>query len=197
MTHRPVLLVDVMDTLVYNPFNREIPDYFGLTPAELLEQKDLRAWIQFELGEISEAEYFRRYFDGRRRFDDAEFKCVVRTAYRFLDGTEEFLQRLRHHGYEIHALSNYPVWFRDIEERLALSRFIEWSFVSCLTGVRKPDTEAFLGAARALERRPEDCLLIDDSLANCEAAQAVNMPAIHFMNATAAWAELVRRGHVT
>ena len=112
-------------------------------------------------------------------------------------GAEDLLEGLRNQGYEIHALSNYPVWFHDIERRLELSRFIEWSFVSCLTGIRKPDTEAFLGAACSLERQPEDCVLIDDSLANCAAAEAVNMPTIHFTNSTTAWAELVQRGYVT
>jgi HAD superfamily hydrolase (TIGR01509 family) len=197
MIDRPVLLVDVMDTLVYNPFNKEIPDYFGLTQSALLEDKDVDAWIQFERGEISEAEYFRRYSDGRRRFDVAEFKDVVERAYRFVDGAEEFLQRLRSEGYEIHALSNYPIWFKDIERRLGLSRFLQWSFVSCLTGVRKPSAEAYLGAAGSLKRQPADCLLIDDNLANCESAEAVCMPALHFTNWTAAWAELARRGYVT
>ena len=66
-----VLLVDVMDTLVYNPFNREIPDFFGLSLPELLEAKHPSAWARFETGEIDEAEYLRVYFRDGRDFDHA------------------------------------------------------------------------------------------------------------------------------
>ncbi len=84
MPRRPVLLFDVMDTLVYNPFNREIPAFFGLSPAALLDQKDPTAWPQFELGQIDEAEYYRRYFRDRRSFDHDAFEQVVADAYRWI-----------------------------------------------------------------------------------------------------------------
>lgn len=36
---------------------------------------------------------------------------VVQVAsYRFLDGMEELLQRLYSAGYQLHAMSNYPLW---------------------------------------------------------------------------------------
>ena len=100
---------------------------------------------------------------------------------------------LHKQGYEIHALSNYPVWFHDIERRLELSRFMKWSFVSCLTGVRKPDSEAFLGAARSLERQPKDCLFIDDSVANIETANGLGFQTIHFTSPVNLYANLCDR----
>ncbi len=96
----------------------------------------------------------------------------------------------------MHALSNYPIWYRTIENRLELSRFLKWTFVSCLTGFRKPELAAFLGAAQILNRPVETCLLIDDSMANCEAAERAGMPAIHFIDAGQLWQELQRRGLV-
>lgn len=191
---RPVILVDVMDTLVYNPFNREIPEFFGLSPSELLAQKHLTAWVRFETGEIDEAEYLRIYFADGRDFDHAAFLRVVRHAYRWLDGAEQLLISLRQHGFEIHALSNYPLWYRTIEARLKLSRYLNWSFVSCLTGVRKPDSAAYLGAADKLNRAVADCMFIDDCVANCQAAEAIGMPAIHFRDAASLRDALERRG---
>jgi len=41
-------------------------------------------------------------------------------------------------GVPLHALSNYPRWYQLIEDRLELSRYLRWSFVSCLIGMRKP-----------------------------------------------------------
>jgi HAD superfamily hydrolase (TIGR01509 family) len=182
MVDRPVILFDVLDTLVYNPFNREIPAFFGLSASELLAAKDPAVWPLFETGQIDEAEYLARYFRDQRSFDHAAFRRAVADAYRWMDGAEALLGRLRASGFEIHALSNYPIWYRTIERRLGLSRYLQWSFVSCLTGVRKPAAEAFRGAARSLDRPPETCLFIDDSRENCEAASAVGMPAIHFVS---------------
>jgi HAD superfamily hydrolase (TIGR01509 family) len=191
---RPVILVDVMDTLVYNPFNREIPDFFGLSPSELLTQKHLTSWIRFETGEIDEAEYLRTYFADGRDFNHMAFLAAVRNAYRWIDGAEQLLASLCRQGFEIHALSNYPIWYRTIEDQLKLSRYLNWTFVSCLTGVRKPAAAAYLGAADNLKRAVEACLFIDDSMTNCQAAEGIGMPAIHFRNTASLRDELQRRG---
>ncbi len=189
-----MLLFDVMDTLVYNPFNREIPEFFGLTHSELSAQKHPSAWIRFETGKMDEAEYLRTYFADGRAFDHAAFRRVVRKAYRWIEGAEKLLQRLRHHKFEIHALSNYPIWYRTIESKLKLSQYLNWTFVSCLTGVRKPAAAAYLGAADFLDRPVESCLFIDDSKINCQAAVTIGMPAIHFRDSANLCDEMVRRG---
>lgn len=191
---RPVLLVDVMDTLVYNPFNGEIPKFFDLDTKELLAQKHPTAWCRFETGEIDEAEYLQQYFADGRDFDHAAFLDVVQRAYRWIDGTEELLKCLHDEGFEIHALSNYPIWYLTIEAKLGLSRYLNWTFVSCLTGVRKPAAEAYLGAARFLDRSVETCLFIDDSVVNCGACEAIGIPAIHFRDSSSLWHEMSQLG---
>ena len=45
---RPVLLFDVMDTLVYEPFHHEMPAFFGLSFDELMAAKHPTAWVEFE-----------------------------------------------------------------------------------------------------------------------------------------------------
>ena len=153
---RPLILFDVMGTLVYNPFFREIPAFFGLTYAELLRLRHPTSWIEFETGAISEAEYLTLLFADGSRIDDDAFRNCVADAYRWLDGMEACRAELCGAGNEVHTLSNYPIWYRTIEEKLRLSRYLQWTFVSCHTGVRKPSPEAFLGAARQLGRLPAD-----------------------------------------
>jgi len=179
----PTLLLDVMGTLVYEPFQIEIPAFFGMSLKELLHAKDPTAWSDFESGAIDEPTLERRFFQDRRRFDLEGLKGCMRAAFSYLDGIEELLRDLSAAGVEMHALSNYAPWYSLIEERLELSRYLAWSFVSCDTGVRKPDPEAFLGAARRLGRRPEACLLVDDRLENCAAARRVGLEALHFSDA--------------
>jgi HAD superfamily hydrolase (TIGR01509 family) len=194
MPVRPTLLLDVLETLVADPFGAEIPGLFGLSSEELLAELDLNAWLEFEEGRISEVEYVRRFFADRRAVDGQRLRSCVRDAYRWLDGMEDLLAELKQAGFPMHALSNYPVWYQLIEESLQLSRFLDWTFVSCLTGVRKPAPAAYLGAADTLGLEPHRCLFIDDRRVNVDAAHAVGMDGILYRDAPSLRRELVVRG---
>lgn len=192
---RPVLLLDVMSTLVYDPFRVELPDFLGMTFAELIACKaaaaDPNAWVRFERQEITEAEFFELYLPpGSPPIDSPGLRRTLHSAYRFIDGIEPLLARLREAGIEMHALSNYPIWYTLIEDKLALSRYLEWSFVSWNTRVRKPNPRAYLDAAQTLERDPGACLFVDDRESNCQAAREVGMPAVRFESAEQLEAEL-------
>jgi FMN hydrolase / 5-amino-6-(5-phospho-D-ribitylamino)uracil phosphatase len=189
-----VLFLDVMDTLVHEPFFREMPAHFGLSLEELVAAKHPTAWVEFELGRLGEPEFLRSFFRDGRTYDHAGFLAMVEGAYRWLPGMEALLAELADHGHELHALSNYPCWYERIEARLGLSRYLAWSFVSCRTGVRKPDARAFSGAAEALGVAPAACLLVDDREENCAAARALGMPAVRFTGAAELRDALARRG---
>ncbi|RDY01813.1 Flavin mononucleotide hydrolase 1, chloroplatic [Mucuna pruriens] len=82
----PVLLFDIMDTLVRDPFYQDVPAFFGMSLKELLDCKHPTAWLEFEKGLIDEMELARKFFKDGRNFDlegkrkpDTEFyKEVVR-----------------------------------------------------------------------------------------------------------------------
>lgn len=188
-----MLLLDVMDTLVRDPFHHEMPAFFGMTLPELIAQKHPDAWVRFEHGELDEDGLFASFFADGRSFDRDAFLDMLRSAYRWIDGVEPLLAELSARGVPMHALSNYPCWYRLIEERLQLSRYVAWSFVSCETGVRKPAPEAYLHASRTLNVAPERCLFVDDRERNCDAARAVGMDAIEFRSAEQLRQELARR----
>jgi len=190
------LLLDVMGTLVHDPFYVEVPAFFGMTLAQLVEAKHPKTWVRFEEGAVGEAWALANFFADARPFDHAGLERSMRAAYRWLEGMEELLADLVARGVALHALSNYSPWYRWIEEELGLSRYIAWSFVSCDTGLRKPAREAFLGATRALGIAPGACLLVDDRAENCRAAREVGMAAVEFAGAAALRAELARRGLV-
>lgn len=183
-----------MGTLVHEPFYRDVPQFFGVTLEELRRLKHPTAWIDFERGLIDEAEYLQRFFLDGRLLDGEALKRAMYESYRLLDGVEEILVALRSRGVEMHALSNYSPWYVMIEEKLRLSRYLEWTFVSCKTGRRKPEPESYLGAAQALNRAPGELLFVDDRRVNCEAAQSVGLPAIHFTGAGDLRAALEARG---
>ncbi|MBI2394185.1 MAG: HAD-IA family hydrolase [Deltaproteobacteria bacterium] len=196
MTHAlsPVLLLDVMGTLVRDPFFEDMPAFFGLTLKELLAHKHPTAWVEFEHGAIDEAACMAKFFKDARAFDVAALKAHVARGYAWLPGVEPLLAELSAQGVEMHALSNYPPWWRLIEERLALSRYVRWTFVSCHTGVRKPAPEAYLGAASALGRPASSLVFVDDREGNVEGARRVGMPGLVFRDAETLRADLTALG---
>ncbi|MEO1482315.1 MAG: HAD family phosphatase [Myxococcota bacterium] len=192
---RPVLLFDIMSTVVYDPIWKEIPGFFGLELREFFRAVKPNAWVEFELGRLNESETMAEFFIDGRSFDTQAFKHTIREAYRFIDDEmEPLLQRLKSAGFAMHALSNYPPWYSMIEERLALSRYLEWTFVSCNLGVRKPDPQIYTRACDHLGIAPGDALFIDDREDNCEGALAVGLDAIRFESTATLAQALEARG---
>ena len=175
-----VVLWDVMGTLVHDPFFDEMPRFFGMSFDELLAAKHPNAWIEFELGKLTEDEFLRRFFADGRDYDRRGFVEDLRRSYRWLPGLESLLESLANGGFVMHAFSNYPVWYELIEERLAPSRFLDWSFVSCRTGFRKPAPGAYGYVLDQLGVPPERCVFIDDRASNCDAARASGIRAVKF-----------------
>ena len=194
-TARPYdhLLFDVMATLVYEPFFREVPAFFGIELGELIPQLRPGSWVDFELGKIDETTFFERFFADGRKFDGPGMKAAMVEAYAWLDGVELVLAELEQAGWPLHLLSNYPPWYQLIEDKLSISRYAAWTFVSCETALRKPDPDVYRGAAKHLGAAPERLLFIDDRENNCASAREVGLDAIVFENATQLRRELMSR----
>ncbi|MBW1760126.1 MAG: HAD family phosphatase [Deltaproteobacteria bacterium] len=177
---RSIVLWDVMGTLVHDPFFVEMPEFFGTTFDAMFEAKHPSAWMEFELGQRSEEDFLESFFADGRDFDRRGFVRTVRSSYRWLPGVEELLAELGEAGCTMHAFSNYPVWYRLIEERLKLSRFLDWTFVSCITGLRKPDPAAYTHVLSKLRVPAERCVFVDDRNSNCEAARQCGIRSLRF-----------------
>lgn len=180
---RSVLFLDVMDTLVYDPFKLEMLQFFDASMEELLRDKSPDAWPRFERGEISEEEFAAEFFADGRTFDYPGLKDTLHRAYRMLPGIPELLDDLKQAGVEMHTLSNYPVWHQMIEEKLQLTRWLEWTFVSWQHGTRKPEPKAFERALELVNKSPDTCVFVDDRRSNCSAAESLGIHAIRFESA--------------
>lgn len=194
MSARRVLLLDVMGTLVRDPFYTEVPAFFGMSLEDLVAAKDPHAWPKFERGELSEAELVRRFFQDGRAVDGEGLKAAMSAGYALLPGIEALLDDLKAAGVEMHALSNYSCWYVLIEQRLALSRWLSWTFVSCKTGLRKPAPQAYRHAIGALGVRAADTVFVDDREDNCAAARGEGIAAVRFTDCAALRGALDRVG---
>ncbi|MEL7370128.1 MAG: HAD-IA family hydrolase [Myxococcota bacterium] len=172
---RPVLLLDVMSTLVTEPFLEAMPRFFGMTLDEFRASRDPKRWVEFEHGRITEAEYVADYFEDGRTLDVDAFKKMLHDAYEWMDGVEPLLAQLHAAGYPMYALSNYSVWYEIIEAKLGLSRYLGWDFVSCLTGFRKPQPQAYTTPIERVGRPSGDFIFVDDRQVNVDAAIEAGM----------------------
>ena len=215
-----VILFDVMDTLVDDPFYKRMPAYFSLTFDQLLSLKHPTAWVDFESARITEDEFFSIFFKDKRPIDKEDFvQRVLLDHYEILPGMDPLLQSLNEQGYDMRAFSNYPVWYEYVEQACGLSRYLEWEFVSCKGllaehGLRKPAIESFevvWAAVQGLEtngelqntqgtapslRKNKRVLFVDDRPANVEAATRVGMEGILFEGADSLKTQLRERGIV-
>lgn len=71
---------------------------------------------------------------------------------------------------------------------------VDGAFVSCDIGAAKPTPEFFAVAVDVLAVAPADCLLVDDSARNVEAARAFGMDAVLHESVAQLRAELTARG---
>jgi len=194
-----VFLFDVMDTLIVDPFWEAVPTFFGMSMEDLLKQKHPSTWLEFEMGKISEEEVFERFLL-TRQIDQEEaksFKQLLYDTYKWVHGMDSLLREIHEKGYQIHALSNYPVWYEIIEKRHKLSQYgLNWTFVSCKSGIRKPDPQSYLEACAKLHKRPHECVFIDDNITNVEAASRVGLLAFHFTDAKSLRNQFLLRGYL-
>jgi FMN hydrolase / 5-amino-6-(5-phospho-D-ribitylamino)uracil phosphatase len=194
MIQARIVLFDVLGTLVVDPFYERMPATLGMTFDELIAAKTPDAWLQFERGEIDEAEFFRTFFLDGRSFDQAALKHAVVDGWAWLPGVESILHDLAQANVTRHGLSNYPVWMHELDEKIGLSAHLGQLFVSCDLGVRKPHAGAYVHVLDALGMPAHEILFIDDRKENVTAAEELGMHAHHFCDAETLRADLVARG---
>ena len=175
-----VLLLDVMSTLVYDPFPVEMTRFFGMSLDQMMARRHPTAWVDFEHGRLEEDAFYATFFQGKPVLDGALMRQMLFDTYRYLDGIEALLTALKARGVPMYALSNYPVWYELIEQKLELSRWLDGGFVSYQMGHRKPAPQAYLVPATRLNVAPERCIFVDDRASNCQGARQVGMQAIVF-----------------
>lgn len=184
---RLVVIADVLDTLVIDPFHNGMASHFKFDSFEqFLKAKTPNAWVNFELGLIDEIEFARTFFKDGRTLDVDQFKHFLRNTYQLIPGVSAMLNTLQQANVDVHVCSNYPVWATLIEESVGLeSHFgVKWTFVSAHHGVRKPDKLAFTSVANLAKVPVSSCVLLDDKESNCQAAiDAGFFAAVHFRNA--------------
>ena len=183
------LFWDVGGVILSNGWDRaaraEAAKKFGLDWEDFQDRHEL-ASPAFETGQITLDTYLQRtVFYRKRAFTREEFVAFIFAQSEEFPESRAILSALAQtRKYLLATINNEPreLNIRRIEQ-FNLRREFEAFFSSCFVHIRKPDEAIYRLALEVTQRRPEECLFIDDRGLNLECARQMGMRTIHFENA--------------
>lgn len=106
-----------------------------------------------------------------------------------------WVKELKEKGYGVYYLSNFSDKARrDCAEALGFVPFTDGGILSYQEQVIKPDAAIYKLFLERFSLKAEECVFLDDTLANVEGAEAVGIHGIHFVSREQACEELKRLG---
>lgn len=147
-------------------------------------------------GRLSEDQYLTQLVQHQQWHISLDsLKRIIRENFhRRVPGMVELLPRLEQQ-YELILLSDHAVeWVDYIHTFHPFLHLFKTQFFSFELNQTKQEPSTFQKVLRALDRQPEQCLVVDDSAKNLSAAATVGLPGIHFTTAETLVSEFVSRG---
>ena len=96
-------------------------------------------------------------------------------------GTIDILKKLKEKGYPLYGLSNWSAeTFPYARAKYDFFELFDDMVISGLVGYVKPEPEIYQLMFEKIGRPPQECLFIDDSLANIQQAQKMGTKTIHY-----------------
>ncbi len=186
-----VILFDVMDTLLADPFREALRAATEVPLDEVFARRAPDLWPAFERGEITEDEYWSGWDAAGVPFDADAFHRVRRANTNWLPGMPQLLDALEGVVHRV-AASNYPVWIEEVST-VHLTGRLDRVLASHHLGVRKPDAAFYERLLDAADIAPHEALFVDDRDVNVEAAERLGIASHRFVDAGSLTAWL--RGH--
>ncbi len=145
----------------------------------------------FAEGIADHAKKYPQHAEKLRKYD-ANWDASIPGA---IEGSVEILRALQNHGTPLYAITNYPAEkFRLARQRFDfLNVFID-AVVSGEERMIKPDAAIYRRLLERNDLRASDCIFIDDSPANINAANALGIDGILFTGPEDLCAALRKRG---
>jgi 2-haloacid dehalogenase len=110
-----------------------------------------------------------------------------------IPGTVELLHRLKAAGYPLYGLTNWNVEkFSIVRHKYACFDLFDDIVVSGEVKLIKPDSAIFQLLLQKINRLPQECVMIDNTLKNIEAARKMGFATIHFISPAQLAVELRR-----
>jgi putative hydrolase of the HAD superfamily len=172
---------------------------FGLDWEEYGDRHE-RVGHQIETNRLTLDQYLERaIFYRPRDFSREEFRDFIFAQSQPKPDSLALLPGLAQSGKYLLATINNEILELNVYriEHFGLRSFFSAFFSSCFLGVRKPDEAIYRLALEVSQRRPEECIFIDDREVNLECPRELGMDTIHFRDAAGLRSELNQRGIIS
>jgi putative hydrolase of the HAD superfamily len=158
----------------------------GVTMQRIAEREGAHPLFELEKGNLTEEAFLGQIADELEtqlghRPEMHRFSEIYFDALKANDPMIELMRDLKARGLRMGLLTNNvrewePLWRGMVPIDEIFEVVVDSAFVGC----RKPDPEIYEIVLERLGVAPGDCLFVDDVEANCEAAGALGMTAVHF-----------------
>ena len=194
------LFFDLGGVLLTNGWDRRsrrhCVESFGLDYEEFRDRHEFVA-DAFETGRMSIDAYLdRTVFYREREFTRATFREGMVAESRPFPDSLAVVEELAASGrYLLATLNNESLELNQARiDRFGLDRYFTAFFSSGFLGVKKPDQAIYRLALQITQRRPQECVFIDDRDLNLECAVSEGMQTVHYDNPTQLRHELAGLG---
>ena len=141
-------------------------------------------WVQLDHGTISEEDAVTSI---NKRVPERLHRQVEELVFRWwarpmvpVTGMEELLAELKQAGYKLYLLSNASVQQIKYHDRVPGTQYLDGRIVSAEHKLLKPQREIYQLLLDTYGLRAEECVFVDDSPANVEAACCAGIHGIVF-----------------
>lgn len=200
MTKITTLFWDVGGVLLSNGWDHTLrqraAEHFKLDWNEFRERHEL-VFHDFETGRTSLDRYLDcTVFYRDRPFTLDDFKAYMFAASDDTAGGLEIVKQLSQTGRYLLATLNNESLELNLHriEKFKLREYFSFFVSSCYVGLRKPETAIYRLALNLSQRKPEECVFVDDRALNVERAAELGINAIQFQAPEQLMAELAALG---
>ena len=175
---------------------RAAAERFGLDWDEYSERHEKVAHA-IETNRMTLERYLdRAIFYRPRQFTREEFRDFIFAQSRPKPDSLSIVGKLADSGRYFMATLNNEIMELNLYriQQFGLQRHFSVFFSSCFLGLRKPDEAIYRTALQVTQRRPEECIFIDDREVNLECPRELGLVTIHFEDAMQLRRELGENG---
>jgi putative hydrolase of the HAD superfamily len=150
-------------------------------------------WRMFDRGTITELQLIERLEVrlGRTRHEVTASLDAVRDSLVEKPETVQLIRALQRQGTPLYCLSNMPsAVYTHLRKRHRFWDAFSGIVISGEIQMMKPEPEVFLHLLATFKLRPQECVFIDDVLANIESAKQLGLHTIWFKDAAQCRREL-------
>ena len=158
-----------------------------------------RTWSEYDRSLRSYEELLAEFISNNSEMEK-EIRLFMeheKEAIREFPYAKEWVKKFKDKGYRCYVLSNYPkrTFEMTCSER-SFEQYMDGTIYSYAVQMIKPEKEIYQTLLESYDLIPEECVFLDDNLANVEAARKIGIRALHFQTKEEAEEQLRQLGVV-